>query len=316
MTRLWYGDDIAEPMAAAAEVGMTTPDQTAADLTARALDSLETCPDPRLHEVLGSLIRNLHRFAVETSLTEAEWKAGIRFLTDVGHTCTDKRQEFILLSDTLGLSMLVDLINHGVGSIATESTVLGPFYVPDSPWRANGAAITSDLGAQPLLASGHVRDTNGNALVGAIVDVWQNAPNRLYAVQDEQQSPENLRGRFRTEADGAFRFTTARPVDYPIPDDGPVGRMLKATGRHPWRPAHIHLIVSADGCTPVTTHIFDSESQYLDSDVVFGVKPSLVRSFALHDPALETPPPGIDGAWYTTDIDIVLSPAAPQVPNG
>lgn len=295
---------------------MTTHDQTGADLTARAVDSLEACPDPRLREVLGSLIRNLHRFAVETSLTEAEWMTGIRFLTEVGHTCTDQRQEFILLSDTLGLSMLVDLVNHGVGSSATESTVLGPFYVPDSPWRANGAAITDDLGAQPLLVSGHVRDTNGNTLAGAIVDVWQNAPNRLYAVQDEQQSRENLRGRFRTEADGAFRFTTARPVDYPIPDDGPVGRMLKATGRHPWRPAHIHLIVSAQGCTPVTTHLFDSESMYLDSDVVFGVKPSLVRTFALHDPAVETPPAGIEGDWYATDIDIVLQPAATAGSNG
>jgi protocatechuate 3,4-dioxygenase beta subunit len=295
---------------------MTTPDQTGADLTARAVDSLDACPDPRLREVLGSLIRNLHRFAVETSLTETEWMAGIRFLTDVGHTCTDQRQEFILLSDTLGLSMLVDLVNHGVASSATESTVLGPFYVPDSPWRANGAAITDDLGAQPLLVSGHVRDTNGNALAGAIVDVWQNAPNRLYAVQDEHQSRENLRGRFRTEAGGAFGFTTARPVDYPIPDDGPVGRMLKATGRHPWRPAHIHLIVSAQGCTPVTTHLFDSESMYLDSDVVFGVKPSLVRTFALHDRAVETPPAGIEGDWYTTEIDIVLHPAATAGSNG
>jgi protocatechuate 3,4-dioxygenase beta subunit len=289
---------------------MTTPDQIGAELTARAVDTLAACPDPRLRQVLGSLIRNVHRFAVETSLTEAEWMAGIRFLTEVGHTCTDQRQEFILLSDTLGLSMLVDLVNHGVGGSATESTVLGPFYVPDSPWRANGAAITDNLGAQPLLVGGHVRDTDGNTLAGAIVDVWQNAPNRLYAVQDQHQSPENLRGRFRTEADGAFRFTTARPVDYPIPDDGPVGRMLEATGRHPWRPAHIHLIVSAHGCTPVTTHLFDSESMYLDSDVVFGVKPSLVRTFALHDPAVETPPAGIEGDWYTTDIDIVLQPAA------
>jgi catechol 1,2-dioxygenase len=295
---------------------MTTSDQSGAELTARAVDSLAACRDPRLREVLGSLIRNLYRFAVETSLTEAEWTDGIRFLTDVGHTCTDQRQEFILLSDTLGLSMLVDLINHRAGSSATESTVLGPFYVPGSPWRANGDAITDDLGAQPLLVSGQVRDTGGNPLGGAIVDVWQNATNRLYSVQDERQSTENLRGRFRTEADGAFRFTTARPVDYPIPDDGPVGRMLKATGRHPWRPAHIHLIVSADGCTPVTTHLFDAESEYLDSDVVFGVKPSLVRTFAPHDPAVEPAPAGIEGPWYTVDINIVLQPAAIAGSNG
>lgn len=281
-------------------------DESGSELTARAVDSLAGCPDPRLREILGSLIRNLHHFAVETALTESEWMAGVRFLTDVGQTCTDTRQEFILLSDTLGLSMLVDLINHRTGGSATESTVLGPFYVPDSPWRANGDAITDDLGDEPLLVSGHVRDTNGKPLPGAIVDVWQNATNRLYAVQDEQQAPDNLRGRFRTGDDGAFAFRTVRPVDYPIPDDGPVGRMLAATGRHPWRPAHVHLIVSAGGCAPVTTHLFDSDSRFLDSDVVFGVKRSLVRTFAAHDPALETPPAGIRGPWYTTDIDIVL----------
>jgi catechol 1,2-dioxygenase len=238
--------------------------------------------------------------------------AGIRFLTDVGQICTDQRQEYILLSDTLGLSMLVDLVNHGAGSSATESTVLGPFYVEGSPWRANGDAITHDLGAQPLLVSGHVRDTAGRPLSGALVDVWQNATNRLYAVQDDGQSPENLRGRFRTDRYGAFAFRTVRPVDYPIPDDGPVGRMLQATGRHPWRPAHIHFIVSAEGFRPVTTHIFDSESRYLESDAVFGVKGSLVRTLEVHDPAVEAEPPGIRGQWYTVDVDIALEPVSPS----
>jgi hydroxyquinol 1,2-dioxygenase len=280
----------------------------AAELTQRAVDSLQACPDPRLRELLGSLIRALHGFAVENALTEAEWFAAIRFLTDVGQKCDDRRQEFILLSDTLGLSMMVDLVNHETGSDATESTVLGPFYVADSPWRNNDDAITDDLGSQPLLVTGHVRDTHGRPLSGAVVDVWQNATNRLYAVQDEQQSPDNLRGRFRTDADGAFAFRTLRPVDYPIPDDGPVGRMLKATGRHPWRPAHVHVIATAEGYAPVTTHFFDSESKYLDSDVVFGVKQSLVHTFVAHDPATDEAPSGILGPWYTTDVDIVLQP--------
>jgi protocatechuate 3,4-dioxygenase beta subunit len=287
---------------------MTVSGETGDELTAQAIDSLAGCPDPRLREVLSSLIRNLHHFAVETSLTEAEWLAGIHFLTAVGRITSDHRQEFILLSDTLGLSMLVDLINHGAGDAATESTVLGPFYVPDSPWRADGDAITADLGDNPLFVSGHVRDTYGRALAGAVVDVWQNATNRLYAVQDEHQPPDNLRGRFRARPDGAFAFRTVRPVDYPIPDDGPVGRMLAATGRHAWRPAHVHMIVSADGYDRVTTHIFDSASKYLDSDVVFGVKPSLVRTFTEHDPALEPPPPGIAGRWCSVDIEIVLQP--------
>jgi hydroxyquinol 1,2-dioxygenase len=289
---------------------MTPSDAGASAFTDQVIARLAQCTDPRLRELVGALVRHLHEFAVEEALTEAEWMAGIRFLTDVGQTCTDQRQEFILLSDTLGLSMLVDLINHEAGSSATESTVLGPFYVEGSPWRYNGDALTGDLGTQPLLISGHVRDTSGRPLPGATVDVWQNATNRLYAVQDDAQPPGNLRGRFHTDGDGAFAFRTVRPVDYPIPDDGPVGRMLQATGRHPWRPAHIHLIVSADGCIPVTTHVFDSASPYLESDVVFGVKQSLVRTLVEHDPALEGAPAGIQGSWYTVDIDIVLQPDA------
>ena len=285
---------------------------TAHALTRQVIERLDQCPDPRLRELIGGVLRHVHEFAVEQALTEAELMAGIGFLTEVGQMCTDRRQEFILLSDTLGLSMLVDLINHGAGSSATESTVLGPFYVEGSPWRSNGDAITDDLGAQPLLVSGHVRDTAGLPLPGATVDVWQNATNRLYAVQDDAQSPENLRGRFRTDGDGAFAFRTVRPVDYPIPDDGPVGRMLRATGRHPWRPAHIHFIVSADGHMPVTTHVFDSESAYLESDVVFGVKQSLVRTLVAHDPAPEAAPAGIRGRWYTVDIGVVLAPVAPS----
>jgi len=291
------------------DVDVNASEGSARALTEQVAARLLQCPDPRLRELMVGLIRHLHGFAAEQRLTEEEWMAGIRFLTEVGHMCSDRRQEFILLSDTLGLSMLVDLINHGAASSATESTVLGPFYVEGAPWRSNGDAITGDLGDEPLLVSGHVRDTAGRPLAGATVDVWQNASNRLYAVQDHGQSPENLRGRFRTGSDGSFAFRTVRPVDYPIPDDGPVGRMLRATGRHPWRPAHIHFIVSADGCTPVTTHVFDSVSRYLDSDAVFGVKPSLVRTLVEHDPATETASAGIRGHCYSVEVDITLEPA-------
>ncbi len=287
---------------------MTPPDDGTDGLTARVVESLAGCPDPRLRTVLSSVVRHLHECAVENALTESELMAGIRFLTDVGHRSTDRRQEFILLSDTLGLSMLVDLINHGTVTAATESTVLGPFYVSGAPWRADGGAITDDLGSEPLIVNGRVVDTSGHPQRGAVVDVWQNAPNRLYAVQDDRQATDNLRGRFRANADGTFSFRTSRPVDYSIPDNGPVGRMLRATGRHAWRPAHIHLLVSADGCVPVTTHIFDAASPYLDSDVVFGVKRSLVQTFVPHDPAGEPQPDGISGPWYTADVDVVLEP--------
>jgi catechol 1,2-dioxygenase len=287
---------------------VTDTEDSARELTGRAVDSLAACPDPRLRELLGNLIRSLHAFVIESAVTERELGSAVQFLTDVGHMCSDRRQEFILLSDTLGVSMMVDLVNHGASSVATESTVLGPFYASGSPWRNNGDAITDDLGARPLVVSGRVRSTSGEPIPGAILDVWQNAANRLYAVQDEKQVLGNLRGRFRSEFDGSYAFRTIRPVDYPIPADGPVGRMLQATGRHPWRPAHIHVIASADGFVPVTTHLFDSESPYLDSDVVFGVKQSLVRRLVEHDPSLEVTPEGIDGPWYTIDTDIVLRP--------
>jgi len=243
---------------------------TADALTQQVIERLEQCPDPRLRELVGGVIRHVHEFAVEQALTEAELMAGIGFLTEVGQMCTDRRQEFILLSDTVGLSMLVDLINHGAGSTATESTVLGPFYVEGSPWRSNGDAITDDLGAQPLLVSGYVRNTAGLPLPGATVDVWQNATNRLYAVQDDAQSPENLRGRFRTDDDGAFAFRTVRPLDYPIPDDGPVGRMLRATGRHPWRPAHIHFSVFGPAfATRLITQMYFPGDALLPFDPIF-----------------------------------------------
>ena len=294
---------------------MTSGADAAGDLTARVLESLAGCPDPRLRTVLAGVIRHAHACAVENALTESELTAAIRFLTEVGRRCTERRQEFILLSDTLGVSMLVDLLNHGSEAHVTESTVLGPFYVPGAPWRADGDAITDDLGDEPLIVSGRVTDTAGRALRDAVIDVWQNAPNRLYAVQDDGQAPDNLRGRYRAGADGTFSFRTSRPVDYSIPDDGPVGGMLRATGRHAWRPAHVHLIVSADGCVPVTTHIFDAASPYLDSDVVFGVKRSLIQTFRRHDPAVDALPEGIHGAWYTAGIDIVLQPA-PAAPVG
>lgn len=284
-------------------------DGAAHALTERVVASLSGCTDPRLRAVLSSVVRHAHQCAVENALTESELMAALGFLTEVGRRCTDRRQEFILLSDTLGMSMLVDLINHGTATSATESTVQGPFYAPGAPWRADGDPLTDDLGDEPLLVRGHVRDTNGDARGDAVVDVWQNATNRLYAVQDAMQPPDNLRGRYRTGADGAFSFWTSRPVDYSIPDDGPVGAMLRATGRSSWRPAHIHLIVSADGCVPVTTHVFDAASPYLDSDAVFGVKRSLVHTFTRHDASADPARAGMSGVWWSADIDVALETA-------
>lgn len=264
---------------------------------------------------MTALIRHLHGFVAEVGLTGDEWLAAIRFLTATGQISTDQRQEFILLSDTLGVSMLVDLLadppSAGGAGFATESTVLGPFYVADSPERDFGASIAERSSGEPAWYTGLVTDTDGNPIAGATLDVWQNADDMLYAVQNPDSPPDNLRGIFHTREDGSFAFLGVRPTDYPIPADGPVGRLLASTGRHPWRPAHIHVIVGAPGYQSVATHIFDADSTYLSSDAVFAVKSSLVRTFERHDPGSGAPdgvPPG--QAWYSLRHDFRLSRAA------
>ena len=258
------------------------PPMSEDDLTAEVVDRLAATPDPRLLEVVAALVRHLHAFATEVRLTEQEWLAGVRFLTAAGQLSNDTRQEIILLSDTLGMSSLVDILNHAdVDSLATEPTILGPFYVPGSPERELGASMVEyDDGGEPAVLKGTVRSEAGEPVPGATLDVWQNAATGFYAVQQPDVQPAtNLRGLYRSDERGRFEIRTVRPVPYPIPDDGPVGRLLAATGRHPWRAAHIHAKVSADGYQTLTTHVFDRESDYLDTDAVFGVKESLVQDF-------------------------------------
>jgi protocatechuate 3,4-dioxygenase beta subunit len=252
------------------------------ELTDEVLARLAGTPDARLREVMQSLVTHLHAFARDVRLTDAEWLAGIRFLTETGQMCSPARQELILLSDTLGLSSLVDLINHGAADdAATEPTILGPFYVADSPVRGFGESMVEyDDGGEPAVLRGRVLATDGTPVGGAVIDVWQNAADGFYAVQQPGMQPAtNLRGRYSSRPDGTYEIRTVRPTSYPIPADGPVGRLLAATGRHPWRAAHVHAIVTAPGYATVTTHIFDRSSDYLDSDTVFGVKDSLIRDF-------------------------------------
>ena len=274
---------------------------TPAELTDDVAKAFGATPDPRLRELITALVRHLHAFAAETRLTPAEWMAGLQFLTATGQKCDARRQEFVLLSDVLGLSSLVDVINAAGG--ATESTVLGPFYVAGAPARAMGEHIGRPEDGSPTLVRGRVTDTAGRPLAGATVDVWQSNDSGLYDTQDPSQPPFNLRGVFVTGPDGRFEFRTARPASYPIPTDGPVGDLLRATGRSRWRAAHIHAIISAPGCRPVTTHIFDAENPYLDSDAVFGVKDSLVRPFR---PAGPDDPADVS---YVVDMDFALASA-------
>ena len=271
------------------------------EITQEVVNRLDATPDPRLREVMQALVRHVHAFAKEVRLTDDEWMKGIQFLTATGHITDNVRQEFILLSDTLGLSTLVDTINHSdVESLATEPTILGPFYVAESPWRDFGASMVEyDDGGEPTILRGVVKDDDGNPVAGVVIDVWQNAATGFYAVQQPDEQPAtNLRGRYLTNESGEFEIRTVRPVPYPIPDDGPVGKLLQDTGRHQWRAAHIHVKASADGFTPLTSHIFDRRSDYLDTDTVFGVKDSLIEDFL----------PGDDG-MLVCQHDIVLARA-------
>jgi protocatechuate 3,4-dioxygenase beta subunit len=264
-------------------------------------------PDPRLKFVLTSLVRHLHAFVKDVELTEAEWAHAITFLTATGQRCDDARQEFILLSDVLGVSMLVETINHRAEGASTESTVLGPFHVVESPPRGPGDTIALDGNGEPCLVTGRVTGLGGEPLGGAQVDVWQASADGFYDVQQPGVQPEqNLRGLFTADGDGRFWFRTIVPRYYPIPADGPVGRLLSVTGRHPYRPAHIHFIVSAPGYRPVTTHLFVDDSPYLDSDAVFGVKESLVRQFPLVDDAARAQEAGLPNPFRAVHFEVTL----------
>jgi catechol 1,2-dioxygenase len=288
-----------------------TTDATGAGITEQALAGLRGTADPRLGELLTGLVRHLHDFARETRLTQEEWERAIAFLTATGQACTDTRQEFILLSDVLGLSMLVETLNGDRGARATESTVLGPFHLTESPVRALGDDIDLVGGGERCVVSGRVRSADGTPLPGAVVDVWQADDKGYYDVQQPGVQPAgNGRGLFTADAEGRFWFRTCVPAAYPIPTDGPVGELLRATGRHPNRPAHIHFIAEAEGHTPVTTHIFVAGGDYLDSDAVFAVKKSLVQDFTETDDPSLAREFGVTNPFRHARFDLVLERTA------
>lgn len=257
-----------------------TEDGSVAAVNAR----MGTDVNPRLRRIMSSLIGHLHDFVKDVELTEAEWEIAIDFLTRTGQICSDTRQEFILLSDVLGVSMLVDAINHRAPEGATETTVFGPFHVADVPERALGDNISLDGKGETCRYFGRVLDLDGKPIVRASVDVWSDNEEGFYDVQQPGiQPPMNNRGVFRTDAEGRYWFRGIKPVSYPIPDDGPVGQLLAHLGRHPYRPAHMHFLVGAPGYDSVTTHIFVAGDSYLESDAVFGVKQSLIVDYRRTD---------------------------------
>ena len=279
-------------------------------ITAAVLESMAGTSDARLKEVMSALVHHLHDFAREVKLTEAEWMAGIEFLTATGQKCDDKRQEFILLSDTLGLSMLTVALNHAKSARATEATVFGPFHVAGAPHFALGDDISGGAQGEPLFVQATVRGRDGEPVINAEVDVWEADAEGFYDVQRIGLDHPQGRAVFRTDAEGCLWFRGVLPVAYPIPTDGPVGVMLGATGRHPWRPAHVHFMIQAPGYHTLITHVFRGDDQYLDSDAVFGVRSSLIGQYVHHEKG--TPPfgPATKAGFYTLNFDFVLDPVS------
>ncbi|MDB1107855.1 MULTISPECIES: dioxygenase [Pseudomonadaceae] len=271
--------------------------------------------DPRTREVMGVIVKHLHAAIKEIEPTHEEWHAAIEFLTDVGHMCNDWRQEFILLSDVLGASMLTEVINdrHQTGSQPpTSNTVLGPFYLPGAPRYSTGSNICLDEKGEPLLVIGYVKDTEGRPIAGATLDIWQTNEDGFYDVQQRGIQPDfNLRGVFVSEADGHYAFRTSKPRHYPIPSDGPVGKLLSRIGRHPHRAAHIHFIVTAPGYDPVTTHIFAPDCPYLREDTVFGVRPDLIATIDTLSDADMAKRFGMKAPFLHINWDFVLQPITP-----
>lgn len=287
------------------------------ELTQAVIDSFANTPDARAKFLLTELVRALHDYVRKTDLTFDEWLTAIEFLTRTGQTCTPSRQEFILLSDVLGVSMLVDAVNHREREGATETTVLGPFYVGEHKVTPHGTNIADGVAGRPMFVDAEVKDIDGTPLAGVPVDVWHADDDGFYDSQkpDYDSAGASLRARFVTDAQGRFTFRTILPCSYPIPTDGPVGQMVLAANRHPMRPAHIHFLVNAAGHEPLVTHVFIEGDKYLDSDVVFGVKDELVARVSEHTDAPMPDGAAADGPWYRMAYSFRLRPGAGAAPK-
>ena len=278
-------------------------------ITEAAIARHSRAPNARLRDVMTALVRHLHAFAREVKLTESEWFEGIRFLTAAGHITDDKRQEFILLSDVLGLSTLVTAQNHAKPPGCTEATVFPPFHVEGAPRYELGADVANGAKGEPCFVRGRVRDLDGRSIAGAEIEVWQADADGFYDVQYADRPGQRARGVLTSDADGRYHFRSIVAEAYPIPHDGPVGDLLKHLGRHPWRPAHLHFMIKAEGYQTLITHVFRDADRYLDSDAVFGVHSSLIADWVRHEPGAAP-----DGSvsvvpFYTLDFDFVMNRA-------
>jgi hydroxyquinol 1,2-dioxygenase len=280
------------------------------NLTDAVISAMQNMQDARLKEVMTAFIKHLHAFIRDVQPTDEEWMAGIQFLTDTGKLCGENRQEFILLSDTLGVTALKDALNNPQMEGLTEATVLGPFYRVGSPEVPQMYNIAGNIEGDPVVVYGKVTDLDKLPIAGASLDIWQATGEGFYDVQLESLEGEmGLRGKIRTDAQGNYIFRSIKPSSYPIPHDGTVGKLLKQLGRHPYRPAHIHFIVSADGYKPVITQLFVKGDVYLESDAVFGVKDSLVVNFEKIDTPDEAARFGVKSPFYKVKYNFVLKGA-------
>ncbi len=287
----------------------------AASVTAMVIAAMSRTQNVRLKEIVDALVEHGHAFLKQVKLTDEEFEKGLDFLRAVGLACNDKHNEVVLLADVLGLSTLVTVLNNSDASGRTPGALLGPFYRGDSPQYAHGECIACEYSpGSPLFVSGRVLDTKGEPIPNAKVDVWQASPVGLYENQDASQPDKNLRGHFYTDGEGRFSFKSVRPAGYPVPTDGPVGALLEKQNRHPYRPAHLHFVVIAEGYATLVSQVFADDSEHLNSDVVFGVNRRLVGTFERHEP--ETgPKSAVDEPYYTLEYDFVLAKGTPTYPT-
>jgi catechol 1,2-dioxygenase len=289
--------------------------ESEASVTDAVLAAMADTPNPRLREIMESFIRHMHAFARDVRLTEDEFEIGIEFLNRIGQATNDRHNEGILASDAIGFSTLVCLLNNGrSGATETAAALLGPFWRMNSPrTQSGGSIVRSQTPGPALFASCRVTDPKGTPLAGVEVDVWQASPVGLYENQDDAQADMNLRGKFTTDADGRFAFRTVKPAGYPVPTDGPVGDLLRAQRRHPYRPAHLHFLLFKPGFKTLITQVFADDDEYLQSDVVFGVTRHLVGDFKRHDGA--APAADVTGPWYTLDYAFVMERGEAKLPK-
>ncbi|MCH4248793.1 dioxygenase [Acinetobacter populi] len=276
-------------------------------ITQAVIERNSSSGNERLKDVMHSLVQHLHSFAREIELTEEEWEIGIKFLTDVGQICSPTRQEFILLSDTLGLSTLVIAQNHKKPVGCTEATVFGPFHVQNAPRLPLGSNMSIGVKGTPWFVNGQVRGIDGKVIPYAEIEVWQADDDGFYDVQKEGLNEYQGRAIFTADQEGKYYFETIVPEAYPIPHDGPVGKMLEALNRHPWRPAHLHFMISAPGYERLVTHVFKESGEYLDSDAVFGVRSSLIAEWTYHENGTDQNGQFHATPFYTLDFDFILN---------